>query len=417
MKARRLITLAALGALACPPALSASLDMDEARELALERDEELAALEAEIRGQREQAVADGALPDPEVGVGYMNLPVDSFSTSEDMMTQFQLTARQRFPSGRTRELSSEIGETMASVSEALADARRREVTRETADAWVRWAYAGEMLSVAENARNTFEEYVENTRSRYARGIGTQRDVTRAQLELSALEERVLELELEYDDAAARLGRWTGPTAVRGVEPGSGEVEPPPTERMVRDMLAEHPAVRVEALRTEAGELNVDRTRQRYRPEWMVEVGYGFRRAEDAAGDQASDMVSGMVGLSVPLFTRNRQDRETEAARESARAAAHRRGDTLNALDGRLERGLAAEERYTRLTELYEDRLIEEVSSLVELKFDAYRLDQEDFRELIRSQVDELDYRLRLLRIERDRAVIRAELQYLVGETS
>lgn len=419
MKFRICLALSVLMPLALPasPALGGGLDLNEARELALERDEELAALRAEARGAREQAVADGALPDPEVGIGYMNLPVDSFATGEDGMTQLQFTARQKFPAGRSRQLSTDIGETLAEARDEEARARRREVIRETTEAWLRWSYAARKLEIAESAEATFEEFVEITRSRYATGTGTQRDLSRARLELASLQERVLELELERDDAAARLGRWIGAGAARNADPGEGRVALPDEQRLAREALVDHPRVRAENLRIEAGELNVDRARQRYRPEWMVEVGYSHRRAEDAAGDRASDLVSGMVGLSVPLFTRNRQDRQVAAARESATAAAHRRGDTLNDLHGRLERELAAHERYRELTELYEENLLNEAARNVALKFDAYRVDREDFLELVRARVDQLDFRLRLLRIERDQALTRTQLHYLVGETS
>ena len=63
----------------------------------------------------EEAVADGALPDPRMTLGVANLPTDTFDTGQEPMTQATIGFTQRIPRGNSRQLASAKKEEMAGV--------------------------------------------------------------------------------------------------------------------------------------------------------------------------------------------------------------------------------------------------------------------------------------------------------------
>ncbi|MCP1727556.1 outer membrane protein TolC [Natronospira proteinivora] len=418
MKLPFLMALLMAVAVLLPPTLAAQnsvLDMAEAEERALARDAGLDELRARVEATRDSAVAQSALPDPEITVGLQNLPVDSFNLNEDRMSSLMIGARQRFPAGESRTLSRERGMRAAEALEAEVSAREREVLRQVRRAWVAWAYTRQQLMLAREESADFEALVEVTRSRYRSGLGSQRDLSRSRLELAAVEERILTLESEQAAARAELARWVGSLA-SGTEPGQADLPMPKSLTVMNERLLEHPSLQAEAHRLKAAETEVDLARQSYRPEWMMEGSYGHRRASDMDGGRASDMASLMVGFSLPLFTRDRQDRVLSASRSEAQAVHYRRMDQIHVLQGELESEYARYQRRLELADLYESSLLAEAAENLELEFSAYRADRGDFRDVIRARVDELDYRLRLLNVQQQIDESRIELDYLAGES-
>ena len=66
-----------------------SLTITEAAQLALLEDYTLKAINARSQSMTELAVAAEGLPDPQLKLGFANLPTDSFNLGQEPMTQFK----------------------------------------------------------------------------------------------------------------------------------------------------------------------------------------------------------------------------------------------------------------------------------------------------------------------------------------
>ena len=100
------LLLVSLGmAAALPAAERPLLALAVVERLALAHDAGLSLTQAEARALREQAIADGQLPDPALSLGVMSLPVDSFDRRAEGMTQLSVGISQAFPPGATRRQS------------------------------------------------------------------------------------------------------------------------------------------------------------------------------------------------------------------------------------------------------------------------------------------------------------------------
>ncbi len=383
-------------------------DADTAVNLALEQDEGLKALEQRQSGLSERAVADGALPDPEIMIGVEGVPVtDPFDA--DMMTMYKIGVRQRIPAGSTLELNRDRTLQEADGLAAEIAARRLEIARETRLAWLDWASANEALEVARETAGAFEELKSLTESRYRAGTGRQRDVDQARLELSVLERRILVEQTRLDKAASDLARWTG-TKPPGTPQGwfqstrTGE----PTDRL-RSKLLQHPVLAASDQRIEVGITDTRLARQAYRPSWMVEAGYAHTRGNDPMTMQRqSDKLFAMVSFSVPLFTGNRQDRRMASARAELEALGHDRGLQLQELRGNLERQLSLRDSNFDQLDWMESRVLANAEATVESTHSAYRADRASFDELVRARIALLDQQLEIIDIRQ--ALARAEIQ-------
>lgn len=393
------------------PARADNLHLHEAVQQALERDARLQALDALANAAGARAVADGALPDPEVGFGYTNAPVDDL-TGADMMTMAMVSVRQQFPPGATRHLRRSRGELEAERLRAERAEVALGIRRNVRRAWLDWQLATEAEALVREAEARMAGLLAVTERRVATGGAGRQDVARARLELATLGDRRLAWEADQDAAAAELSRWLGMPAIT---PGRGPDWAVPEAESLAAALDEHPALRRAALSEDLGEVGRDLALEAYKPMWMVEVGYGFRRGREMpGGDYRSDMVSAMVSVSVPLFTARRQDQRLQAAIGDSEAARFERHDLYRELRGQLDRQWSLWQRQRERYLLYETSLLPAAAETRSAMLDAYRNDRASFDEVVRAELDELERRLGAMRAARQRDQARVELLFLEG---
>jgi outer membrane protein TolC len=181
-------------------------------------------------------------------------------------------------------------------------------------------------------------------------------------------------------------------------------------------LAGHPVLTAQARRAEAGKFGVDLARQQSRPNWAIDVSYGFRQGEDRAGDDRPDFFSAMLSFDMPIFPKNRQDRRVSAAMATELEMKSLLKDRQRVLRRSFESAWADENVLEQRVELFENRVLPSALANVEATRQAYRNDVVLFDELVRSEKSLLDTRMRLLRLRADHALSTAELLYLTGES-
>lgn len=393
-----------------------AMELALAESLALENDPGLLALEQRAQAREASSRADGALPDPELFIGAQGLPVDD-PLDADMMTQYRIGIRQRLPAGDTLALRRESGEQERNALEARYQARKLEVLRQTRSAWIDWAAARQALALARSSRQSFEDLLEITEARYRAGTGRQRDINQARLELALLDERILERETAVDESVSRLERWTGRIPEPGRQPKLPAWSSPPDLSRLENELHAHPILAELEYRQAAGESRVGLARQAYRPQWMIEAGYGHTRGNDPmTGNRQSDKLFAMVSFSLPLFTANRQDQRLSAAQAEQRALGHDISDRHKELRGELDRQNRLWQRHSQRLALLEQEVLVAAENTVESTMTSYRSDRASFDELVRARLALLDQELAAIDLRRKRLQAAVQLRYLAGET-
>ena len=296
------------------------LDLDEAERLALAADPAVVASRARADALREQAVADGQLPDPKLGIGLYNLPLDDFSLRSQPTTQFRTKIQQAFPRGDTLRYRQLGTEWMSRAQQAETLLVRRQIRRDLRQTFLELYYQRQAAGIIERTRGLFEQLVEITRSHFAAGRVSQQDVLQAQLELSRLDDRATRIDEMADVQRARLTRWIGDDAYRPLAPDFPTLPALPPLPELQAALPRHPAIVSASARVEANQQRVRVAREQYKPGWNVGVEYRKRFGEDPGGGDRADMMAAMLTVDLPLFTDKRQDKRLSASQQQAEAA-------------------------------------------------------------------------------------------------
>lgn len=391
------------------------LSLDDAQSIALTRDLEIVRLDARREAMGERAVAAGQLPDPGIKLGVMSLPVDSFRLDQEPMTQLVVGAQQMFPAGQTRALRQEQMTVQAQVQDAMADDRRRQVVAEVRRLWFELGYVETAAAIDRDQLALYQGLSDTVETRYTAGLGGQQEIIRIELEQNMLRENLIGLNREAAGIRAALSEWIGDAAYAELNLEQFDLPALPNSDSLVQRIAANPMVQADQVKMQASEVGEKLAQERYKPDWGIEVSYGWRDDNAAMGGSQSDFVSAMLMFSVPLFSADRQDRVAAAAAAETRAAI---GQVKNRQRMLMARVQAAFERYQAQQEmltLYQDEVLPASRANVTATLNAYQGQRVSFDEYIRAENMALEKTLRVARLKADKLKAHADILYLAGD--
>ena len=412
------VLLLAAGALSSPASAQSTvpLTLAETERLALSSEPGQLALEAQAAALKERAIVAGELPDPMLRVGLNNFPLESGGFSTEGMTQFMVGYRQSFPAGKTRAYSSEkFGQLAESMNENAAT-RGRNVRTAAQKTWLELYFLDQSEALILESRPFFSDLAEITRSLYSVGRKNQQDVLRAELELSRLDDRLIDIERRRAQARAALAEWIGDNAKRPIATNLPRWDSVPSISNLHRGLSQHPALLSAEAQVGASEAGVKVADERSKPNWALDVGYGYREGVLPNGEPRSVLVTVGVTVGLPFFNKRSVDSTLSAALQERSAA---RSSMLR-LERELGRQLEAEHaqwnELTRRLALYDSQILSQARDQADAALLAYQSDAGDFADVMRASVGYLNTRIEHLRLSVDRAQSYAMLANLGGLT-
>lgn len=392
------------------------LTLAEAEDLALAAEPGQLALEAQAAALDERAISARELPEPTLRVGLNNFPLESGGFSTEGMTQIGIGYRQAFPRGSTRSLSFDKFGLMSDQMSENAAARARNVRSATQKTWLELYFLDRADALIREARPFFFDLAEITRSLYAVGRKNQQDVLRAELELSRLDDRLIDIERRRAQTRAALAEWIGDDAQRPIAGNFPNWSTLPALADLEAGLMRHPALLAADAAVAASEAGVKIADQGFKPTWALDVGYAYRDGNLPNGDPRSDMVTVGVTVGLPFFNKTSLDSTLSAALQDRTAARSSRLRLERELKRQLESEYAQWRELSRRLALYDSQILRQSREQANASLLAYQSDTSDFADVMLAYIGYLNTRIDHLRLRIDRAQSYAMLVNLGGLT-
>jgi len=390
------------------------LTLAETEDLAVAAEPGQLALQARAAALEEQAVVAGALPDPMLRVGLNNYPIQSGGFTTEGMTNVGASYRQAFPRGNSRSLGNLKFSRLADAQLEEADARGKDVLAAARIAWLDLYYWTKARDLVRESRPFFDDLATITRSLYAVGRRNQQDVLRAELELSRLDDRLIDIERQQQRARAQLREWIGDDAERPVADKLPQWDDAPPLEDLRAMLREHPSLRAADTRIAAQDASVELAEQRSKPGWALDLGYSYRNGSQPNGDPRADFFTVGVTVDLPFFSRRSVDSTLSGALQDRSAAVADKERMLRSLDSRLISEHARWQELSRRLSLYEERILVQARDHAQAALLAYQNDRGNFADVMRGYIDDLNTRIDYVRLNVEREQAYAVLANLGG---
>ena len=273
--------------------------------------------------------------------------------------------------------------------------------------WLEIYYLNHSLRLLEETRRLQRKQLEAAEGRYRAAADMQQALIRARQALARVNEREPMLKAQIARARAQLGRWIGDAAALAL-PVALPALPVPAPDF--DAVRPPELLAAEAMHN-AARLEVDMARQEYKPGWMLDLQYGFRRPMPD-GTERPDMVTAMVTFDLPIFRSKRQDRrlaEKQALESGARLETEDKRRELVAMHQSMR---AEYEALAARARIFEEQLLPAIRREAQVTVAGFARDQVEYRE---AQMKALEAEQEYTRVRVDLAKTQAELLYLTGE--
>lgn len=318
-------------------AAEAPLTLAAAVQQGLARAPQLEARAADGTAAREEAARAGQLPDPVLTFGLANVPVTgpgAFSLRSDGMTERTVGVMQAIPSRSARRAERALASARIDAAQAEGVVAAQSVRERIADAWIElWAVERQRALLVE-LHDEASLAARLAQARLRGGEGSAVDALATRAEVATLDNRLAAVDADRAAAQAGLQRWLGTPSGTLAPAQDFSRLPVQAERLLAGIDQQAP-LQAWAARERLAQAALERARAARQPDWNVSASYG-RRAPGL-----SDMVMLEVGVSLPLFTRNRQDRGISASQAQRDAVQADHEDARRAQREAVTRALAA----------------------------------------------------------------------------
>jgi len=343
---------------------------------------------AEMRSRAEALAAvpaqAGAMPEPVLTLGAVNVPVDNFDLGLEPMTQLQLGISQALPFPGKLGLQERAASLEADAAVEQVKEQRLILARDVRLTWWNLYYLDRALETVGRNQALLRQLNGVAQARYEVGQGLQQDVLLAQVELSRLLEEELRLKGARRMAQARLNALLGrPAETPLTLPMLTGATLPAVENRESLLLAQalesRPLLAALSHRADSATARLDRARRDYYPDFRLGVGYGWR-------EERTDLASLQLSMNLPIFTGSRQDKavaqrqsELYAQRDAQREAQIRVGEEIAA-------ALADFEQSRDRFSLLDRGIVPQARQTAAAMLAGYQVNKVDFLNLVRAQV-------------------------------
>jgi outer membrane protein TolC len=382
----------------------------------LAENREIQSLEAQVESLKKEIPFAGSLDDPMLGLAILNLPTDSFSFSQEPMTQKQISISQKIPWFGKLDLRSQRAALTAIRQQAMLDAKRLQLAKQIAVGYYELGFIAKSIEINERLTEIVNQLLQVAETRYSTGRGLQQDVLQAQVELSKLLDEKIILEKRRRTATDRINELLNRDRFMIVEPPT-ELELMNlglnAEDLTSRMLQENPQLRVKQADIGIAETEVELAKKNYWPDMDFRVAYG-QRDEDRTGRSLPDFVSAQVVMNLPLWQKTRQDPKFEATMKAREAAEKSHQNLLKSLPYQVDALVTDIHETQDNYKLFTEALLLQADQWARSSQSAYEVGTIEFNTMISAHLQLLRFELQADKYLFDVYQRRAELEEILG---
>lgn len=337
----------------------------------------------------------GGLPDPVLSLGALNFPMDTFARDQENMTQLQVGISQALPFPGKLELREKFALYMAKAAADDVDELRLQLVSQAKVNWWNLYYLDRALEIVVRNQELLRQFVRIAETKYTVGKGLQQDVLLAQLELSKLLDREIQLKAVRSQEQSRLNALLNrpisqvvvlPEKVEEMLPGIGS-----EELLMNQALASRPLLAQQQLYIQAAEANTNLAEKDYYPDFKVGASYGLRDTNPITGVNRADLGSITLSMTLPFFTSNQQDAQLEQRQAERVKAEFSYQDMQEKVQAEVRIEVAAYEKAKQQVSLFKQGIIPQATQTVASMLAAYQVNKVDFLNLVRTQITLYNY--------------------------
>ncbi len=395
------------------PDLAGPHPVDQYIQVALSQNPAIQAARKKMEAFAHQVPVAASLPDPMLNVTAQPEQVQTAAGQQEVI----VAANQKFLLFGKLDTRASVAEAQTNVGRAQLAAVELATVAQVKRAYYELYFIQQAISVTEADQRLLVEIREVANTRYKAGRTSQQDVLRADLEVSNVENELIQLRQQLASGQARLARLlhiAPQTQVAALANLPIEQAPRDLELLQQQAVAARPELHAQLAAVRRDRSAVNLARLDYKPD--VTLGLSWIDVADtgiSAVTNGRDSFLLSAGVNLPVY-RKRLDSSIRSA-EAKVVSTTREYDVLR--DGTLEEvtDLFAQARSQEdLLVLFREDILPKARQTLEVSNQAYNVGEIDFLQLIDNWRQLLRYEINYHRLEASLRQTLAELERVVG---
>lgn len=357
------------------------------------------------------------LEDPLLHGGIMNLP-NNFSFNQDMMTMKQIGIQQNFSVAKKYALKGKIAEKDFEASQYNIQSQKLLLIYKVKQQYYDLYAQTKMIETTQNSIDALKDYIRTANAQYSTGQGTQQDVFKAQLEVTKMQDELIKLQSMKEHMTATFNTLLA----RGLDDSimiPHEIKYVPLTLIMDSLMKSADKYNPELLwaktmvSKDSTEYQLAKTSKI--PDFNTGLWYGQRQAFNPDGSKARDMLGFTFGLTLPVYSKNKQNPLISAANISIQQSQSQLEAIRNEIERMILQAMIDADKNQKLISLYEKQLIPQVEQTLHAGIIGYQENKIDFLTLIDNFLSLYNYRLQYQQAIADYFKAVAELEMLTGK--
>lgn len=358
--------------------------LSELVEEALRQNPQVKAAYGEWQAALEKIPQAKSLPDPMVGYSHFGQSIETRLGPQ----RNKISLSQKIPFFGKLSLRGKIAERGASILEEQYNRVKADVVLRVKQAYYSLYWFDKVIRISQEEKEVLKRLARIAQKKYETGMANQQDVLKAQLEMSKVTDKILNLNQGRKAAVARLNFVLNRTPDSSIE----EVKEPEIPAFKIEIgklyqLAEkkRPELRKEQHLIEKNEISLKLAKRNYYPDFKFMVDYidiGSGTTNNLKDGRNAWM--GSVGINIPIWRKKLHAAEAEAAlqlRSSQEKYTDIKNETLSRVNELYYEAKTAEEQI----ELYKYSLLPQAEQAFKASEVGYLAGKVDFLNLLDSE--------------------------------
>jgi hypothetical protein len=387
------------------------LTLDTALKLAEQYAPTLRANSAQIEGAENMVSASGILPNPKLFVGLDNYPVSgdaAWSVTQEGMTMQKIGIMQDFPNRAKRLAEIELAKAELGSANAQTEILRIELRQKVASVWLKRFYLERKLALYDDLLSENGLLFQITQTQVTSGRTMVTNAISPKLDKTVLLDQKDDLLRDLNKAKLELHRLISADSSRTTEIESLPSQEPvinfDTSRLYHH-LHQLPELKAFHAERQTAEAKLKQAQALQKSDWSIEFAYQHRAPE------FGDMIGVQLTTELPVFSKKRSSSLVQAIlAEQNRITADQEikyREHLTMLDEGLSDLKALDQQIQRTVQ----STLPLTKQKVNLQLASYQAGKANLSDVIETRQALLNQRLRLIDLQQQQAIIKAQLYF------
>ncbi len=357
------------------------------------------------------------LPDPMLTIGFANLPVNSFSFTQEPMTGKIIGLSQAFPfPGKLSEQADVNRKDVDIVEQEILDAKN-EIRKNVIKSYNELVYFRKAIEIANANKDLLNNIAEVVRTKYSVSSASQQNLLKVELEITNLTEKIEDLNSKENSQLAVINALL-------LRPNNSSID----TKNIQDI--KYQQLNVEALIDSAIKYRpflegIKEAKQKetlknslagyeYYPNFNLALQYSFRDKIEKTNTPLDDFFSVMIGISLPLNYGGKVSSKVEETEAMQNLYDEQYQMSLQVLRSSFGSSVAKLNSLQQRIKLISEGSLIQANENLKSTLTSYQVGQVDFLNVIDAQNSLLKIENDLYRLKTDYLNEIAEIEFLTG---